>query len=108
MPEVELPAVRGDWLTYAHPRQQFCQVLEAVGGRAIEVGHPDAIKPALEGVESYRQAASVWSLVPAVPSLGGDWDARGRSAPTGVYWTTALCLVRLEWPRTERCGWRTT
>ncbi len=71
--EIALPPVEGDWTVYPDPQQQFRQVLEAVGGRALSVPDGQSLATALAGVEGYRQASRVWSLVPGVPSAGGDW-----------------------------------
>ncbi len=74
LPEIPLPPLDGVWTVYADPRQQFMQVLEGVGGRALAVPDEPSLTAALAGVEPYRQAAKIWSLVPGLPSAGGDWS----------------------------------
>jgi len=74
VPDVALPALDHQWTTYADPPAQFAQVLEAVGGFAIDVAGDASLTAALEQLEAFQQASRVWSLVPAIESKGGDWQ----------------------------------
>jgi L-lactate dehydrogenase complex protein LldG len=84
VPEVALPEIAGAWAPCADtpcadtpcagPVRQFRDVLEAVGGRAIEVGGPSELAEALAGIESVARANHLWSLVPGVGSRGGPWE----------------------------------
>lgn len=73
VPEVALPDLQGQWLTFADPRQQFSDVLAAVGGRAVVVPRAAELPAALEQIEVFREATRVMSLVPGIASTGGDW-----------------------------------
>lgn len=74
LPEVPLPEIAGNWTTYQDPVRQFREVLEAVGGRTIELSRAEELSAALNGIETYQRATRVWSRVPEVPSRGGDWE----------------------------------
>ncbi len=74
IPDVALPPTAGNWTVYDDPRQQFVQVLEAVGGRAVTAPDEGSLETALSGIDVYRQAARIWSLLPGIPSAGGNWS----------------------------------
>jgi L-lactate dehydrogenase complex protein LldG len=74
VPEVALPDLEGNWNTFADPREQFMEVLVAVGGRVMEVPERSKITDTLEQIETFPPASRVWSLVPDVDSAGGHWD----------------------------------
>ncbi|MHB8969474.1 MAG: LutC/YkgG family protein [Pirellulaceae bacterium] len=73
VPPVELPSLDGPWLTFARPRDQFCQILAAVGGQSLVVPTAATLEQALAALPLFRAARNVWSLVPPVPSTGQDW-----------------------------------
>src|SRR3990172_5899536 len=73
MPPVELPSLDGPWLTFDRPRDQFCQILAAVGGQSLVVPAAGTLDRALAELPLFRAARNVWSLVPPVPSTGRDW-----------------------------------
>ena len=73
MPGTDLPSLDGPWLTFDRPSDQFCQILAAVGGQALAVPHEGDLPRALAQLPSFRAAQHVWSLVPAVASVGRDW-----------------------------------
>lgn len=75
LPEVDLPSLDGPWLTFDAPLAKFQEVLTAVGGQTITVAHDGDVARALAQLPSFREARHVWSLVPAVASVGGDWAA---------------------------------
>jgi L-lactate dehydrogenase complex protein LldG len=73
VPPVELPSLDGPWLTFERPWDQFRETLTAVGGQALNVQHEGDLPGALAQLPSFRAAQHVWSLVPAVASVGRDW-----------------------------------
>jgi L-lactate dehydrogenase complex protein LldG len=73
MPGTDLPSLDGPWLTFDRPADQFRQILEAVGGQTLAVPHEGDLPRALDQLPSFRAAQHVWSLVPAVASVGRDW-----------------------------------
>jgi len=75
VPDTPLPTLDGPWLTFPRPQDMFRSVLEAVGGQLIAVAHEGDLVPALGQLPSFRAAQHVWSLVPVVPSVGGDWTS---------------------------------
>ncbi len=90
LPDVPLPAVDGQWTVYADPRQQFADVLEAVGGRVLTAPNGEALAAALAVVEPYREASHVWSLVPGVASSKPDW---GQITDPHELETLQCCIV---------------
>jgi L-lactate dehydrogenase complex protein LldG len=74
LPPVALPELSGEWLTFEHPREQFAQILAAVGGQAIAVPSVTDLPQALARIETFATAERIWSLVPGVPSCGGTWE----------------------------------
>ncbi len=74
VPPVELPSLDGPWLTFDRPRDQFCQVLAAVGGKTLMVPEAANLGQALSELPLFRAAQRVWSLVPSVPSTDRDWS----------------------------------
>lgn len=62
-PEVELPAVDGNWTTYADRLQQFKTVLEAIGGQLL-AGTRAELARQIRQLPFYSEAAQVASLVP--------------------------------------------
>lgn len=97
-PAVELPELSGNWTTYAEPKAQFRQVLEAVGGRAIEVEGPAAMETALNQLDCYRDADRIWSLVEGIESAGGNWT--GAVDPHALE-SLQCCLVSGEFAVAE-------
>ena len=73
VPEVTLPDLEGDWLSFADPRHQFLEALTAVGGQARVLAGPSELAAACEQVEPLRVATRVLSMVPEIPSAGGEW-----------------------------------
>ena len=69
-----LPDLQGDWITFADPVQQFCSVLEAVGGKAVTARDEQHAVQLLEEIPSYRQAGRVCSRVPGVDKANVDLD----------------------------------
>ncbi len=74
VPDVPLPALEGEWTTYPDPRRQFMQVLEGVGGRAVEVVDGATLESGVSAIDAYRHASRIWSRVSGVASAGGDWE----------------------------------
>jgi len=72
---VPLPDLERDWIEYDDPLDQFSQVLEAVGGKAVVVGRSADINAALETVPAYRDSHRVCSLVDGVNEANVDLDA---------------------------------
>lgn len=75
LPEVALPDLAGPWETFPQPRERFVEVLEAVGGRALEAATWDDLPEVLTALPIFPTAQQLWSLVPTVPSRGHDWSA---------------------------------
>lgn len=61
-----LPELDGPWTQYADPRQQFADVLTAVGGRAMVVRDTEHLNTELGNLSAYRDALQVCSRVPGV------------------------------------------
>lgn len=73
----EIPAVTGEWITYADPRAQFIAVLEAVGGQTL-VGNQASLNDQLRQLPIYTQTARVASLV---PGIDGNTDVSAVASP---------------------------
>ena len=73
--ESDLPSLDGPWLTFGRPLDQFREVLAAVGGQALAAPHEGDLPQLLAQLPSLRAAQHVWSLVPAVASVGRDWTS---------------------------------
>ena len=71
----ELPELDRDWTVYDDPLAQFCQVVEAVGGRSVVLDSPDAVDAELEKIPAYAEARRVCSLVPGVRKANVELDA---------------------------------
>jgi L-lactate dehydrogenase complex protein LldG len=84
LPNVELPSLSGDYVTFDDPAAQFRTVLEAVGGRAVTVRDSSDLEASLRQIDAYRSATNVWSLVPGIASKGHAWasidDPHGLAA----------------------------
>ncbi|MCI0332251.1 MAG: lactate utilization protein [Planctomycetes bacterium] len=63
---IELPSVTGEWTTYADCRQQFVEVLQAVGGQAIIARTREEADEQLRRLAIYSDAQKIASLVPGV------------------------------------------
>jgi L-lactate dehydrogenase complex protein LldG len=63
---VELPPLTGEWTTYADRRQQFVDVLEAVGGQALLGRTRRELDAQLRRLPIYSQAQKIASLVPGI------------------------------------------
>ena len=62
---VELPPLTGAWTTYADRRQQYVDVLEAVGGQAL-IGNKPEVDAQLRSLSIYSRAQKTASLVPGI------------------------------------------
>jgi len=60
------PELAGEWTTYADRRQQFVDVLEAVGGQALIGRSPRDLDAQLRRLPIYSQAQKIASLVPDI------------------------------------------
>jgi L-lactate dehydrogenase complex protein LldG len=72
---VELPTVAGGWTTYADPRQQFMEVLDAVGGQTLVAHSRDELNDQLRRLPIYAQTQRRTSLVPGVGDANVDLAA---------------------------------
>ena len=72
---LELPALRGDWTTYADRRQQFINVLQAVGGQALVARDRQKFNEQLQQLPIYSQAQKIVSLVADVGVANVDLSA---------------------------------
>ena len=70
-----LPELRGDWIVYGDPRQQFATVLESVGGRCVVVNDLAELNAGLAAVPEHAQAARCCSLLPGVGKSNVDLNA---------------------------------
>jgi len=68
---VELPAITGEWTTYADPTKQFIDVLDAVGGQAL-LGPCDELNAQLRRLSIYSRAQNIASLVPGIGEANVD------------------------------------
>ena len=71
---VELPPLTGEWTTYPDRRQQFIEVLEAVGGQAIIGNTVAEIDQQLRRLSIYSQAQTIASLVPGIGESNVDFS----------------------------------
>ena len=69
--EAPLPSLDQAWLTFPDLRQQFANVLESVGGRAISVPNVAALKTELATVPAWAEAKKTVSLI---DGLSGNVD----------------------------------
>ena len=106
LPPVALPDLDGTWQTFERPREQFAQVLAAVGGQAIVVPAAADIPQALSH-DSHLCRGSKDLVAGARRGLARRLlGVRPRSARLGVAWTTALRRASSAWRRTGQCGSR--
>lgn len=63
---VELPDLDQTWTTFADRVQQFSDVLQAVGGRAVRVRDLDEVNRELDQLPAYAEAAKVCSRVDGI------------------------------------------
>jgi L-lactate dehydrogenase complex protein LldG len=63
---VALPDLAGPWTEYEHPRQQFAEVLAAVGGRAVVVRDLPELNAELAKIDTFRGARRVCSLLSGI------------------------------------------
>lgn len=63
---VELPDFDREWITFEDRVQQFSDVLQAVGGRAIQVRDLEEVNRELDQLPAYAEAAKVCSLVDGI------------------------------------------
>lgn len=79
---VELPALTQTWTTYADRRQQFADVLSAVGGQVLPAAEPQQLNDQLRAWPAYEAAQKIASLVPDVgdPNV----DLRTIDSPHGL------------------------
>ncbi|NLF72662.1 MAG: LUD domain-containing protein [Candidatus Anammoximicrobium sp.] len=63
---VELPELDEPWTTYQDRAEQFAEVLQAVGGRAVRAGNLDEVNRELDQLPAYAQATKVCSLVDGI------------------------------------------
>jgi L-lactate dehydrogenase complex protein LldG len=73
-PSIDLPTDTGDWISYPDRRQQFIDVLEAVGGQAF-VGTRDEVAQQLCTLPIYAKAQHVISLTPGIGESNVDLAA---------------------------------
>lgn len=70
----DLPST-GPWLTFEDPFQQFCTVLETVGGQCFKVANVQEASEILNGFDEWKNAAIRVSVVPGVGESNFDLDA---------------------------------
>lgn len=63
---VELPDLDQPWTTFPDRVQQFSEVLQSVGGRAVRVRDLDEANHELDQLPAYAEAAKVCSLVDGI------------------------------------------
>ena len=63
---VELPSLDEPWTMFEDRVQQFSDVLQAVGGRAVRVRDLDEVNRELDQLPAYAEAAKVCSLVDGI------------------------------------------
>ncbi|VAX37292.1 Predicted L-lactate dehydrogenase, hypothetical protein subunit SO1518 [hydrothermal vent metagenome] len=67
-----LPNLEGNWITYDAPLEQFCNVLESVGGRAVFVSDEQNLATEVEKVIQEKEALQVYSQLPGINSANVD------------------------------------
>lgn len=71
----ELPDLKLDWTRYPDPRQQFAEVLAAVGGRCVQVSDTAAAARDLDQWPAYLSARQRYSGVAGIGSSTLDLEA---------------------------------
>ena len=72
---VPLPNLDGPWTVYENPRQQFIDVLSAVGGQAFVVRGLEEVNSQLLQIPAFRDARKVCSRVAGIANANVDLDA---------------------------------
>ena len=72
---VDLPSLDGPWLTYDDPHRQFCDTLQAVGGRALSVSTMSEVQHHLEELPAWTQAETIYSMIPQIDRTSFSLDA---------------------------------
>ncbi len=70
-----LPSHDGPWTRYADPRQQFLDVLTAVGGKGAIVAGAEALRNAVAEIASKLAAKRIFSAVPAAAVGNVPWES---------------------------------
>ena len=70
--EVALPEFGHEWIEYEDRVAQFCDTLEAVGGRAVLVPGEQELDSQLEQIPAYAEAGKVCSLIDGVGKANVD------------------------------------
>jgi L-lactate dehydrogenase complex protein LldG len=65
-----LPEITGPWTVYSDPIQQFIDVLQSVGGRAIRVRNPSELLSQVSALPEYRNAKTRYCSL----QLAGEWN----------------------------------
>lgn len=64
---VELPELsKQPWIVYDDPRQHFCEMVAAVGGKAVIVPDAGAINQEINQIDAYASAKKTCSFLPGV------------------------------------------
>ncbi len=69
---VELPDLEQSWVQYADPRQQFSEVLQAVGGRCILVKDLPEVNAQLQQLPAFQAARIIGSAVDGIARVNFD------------------------------------
>ena len=69
-----LPPAEGPWTRYADPRQQFFDVLAAVGGQGRSVASPQDLRHEVERIAASVGAQRIFSAVPAAAAGTVGWE----------------------------------
>ena len=72
LPEVDVSAPQGTWITYEDRVGQFVETLEGVGGQACICTDRAAVKERVAAQSAFQQARQICSLMPDVVSANVD------------------------------------
>ena len=65
-PDVTLPDLKGNWITYDNVQDHFCSVVNAVGGQVVKVSSQQQLEAEVNRVIQELQAEQVFSELPGM------------------------------------------
>jgi L-lactate dehydrogenase complex protein LldG len=70
VPQVDLPALDGNWIRYADPRERFREALSEAAGAVVSVGIGTTLQEVVATLDVVRSARRWVSLSPVVTATG--------------------------------------
>jgi L-lactate dehydrogenase complex protein LldG len=74
LPDVPLPSLDDEWMTFPNRREQFESVLQAVGGQAVAVRDMAELNEQLQELAPYRAARVVRSAIKGIGPQEALWQ----------------------------------